>query len=186
MKRCLPIVIILLSIVVGLISFPEKKAYACSCAGSSVKEKLERSGAIFVGTVVKRGGTKKSQHGKLRQYTFAVQQAWKGVSGPRISIYSYDGSSSSCGFEFDKGQSYLVYSYEDKDRTLQTNLCSGNVPLAQADQDIQQLGAGTTYTPGEADNGDRKLSPFLLLGGGALLILAAATIVWKWRLANRR
>lgn len=188
MKRILTAMIIILIIATGVVSFPGKKVFACSCVGGDAKEKLERSVAVFVGKVIDKGGTKKFQHGQLREYTFDVDRAWKGVNSSQMTIYSYDGSEASCGFEFEKGQSYLVYSYQDKDNTLQTNLCSGNILVSKATGDIEQLGSGTKISKDDdkEQNHDRKfLFNNFLLGGVILIVGLAFLIIWKYKKRNR-
>jgi Tissue inhibitor of metalloproteinase. len=182
MKRVVSVVLLAVLVLTGLMAFPEREASACSCAASGPKEKLESYAAVFVGEVVDKGGTKRSQFGKLRKYTFEVKEAWKGVEKSPFSIYAYDGGEESCGYQFQVGQSYLVYSYQDKDGTLQTNLCSGNVLIDQADDDMKQLGMGTTIEANEgigSKTKDRNLS--LYYGLGAILLLVGAAYVWYWR-----
>lgn len=152
MKKVLAILLTLSITIVGLMIFPESKAYACSCASADAKGKLERSNVVFLGKVIDKGGTTKFDHGRLRKYSFEVDQAWKGTSEKRIIIYSYDGPGASCGFEFEKEQVYLVYSYKGDNNLLQTNLCSGNLVLSQATDDLQQLGNGTKINDSGEDN----------------------------------
>lgn len=98
-KKIILITIIVLFVVVGLTTLTDKRAFACSCVGGSVKEKLERYSVVFAGKVIKKGSTKKSQFGELREYTFDVHTSWKGVNSNIIKIYSYDGEEDSCGFQ---------------------------------------------------------------------------------------
>jgi hypothetical protein len=186
MKRIFSITILILIVVTGLVTFPEKKVFACSCVGGDAKERLERSTAVFVGKVIDRSGIKSFQHGQLRKYTFDVDTAWKGVNDNRMTIYSYDGSEASCGFQFDKGQSYLVYSYKDKDNSMQTNLCSGNVLSSQAGEELKQLGTGTMINKneGEETNNDRNSSFSFKLFSTVILIIVI-TILFIWRINKR-
>jgi hypothetical protein len=174
MKRIVLLFVIFSTVVAGLTSFPQNRAYACSCAAGNAKEKLDRSTAVFVGKVIAIGGTQKFQHGRLRKYTFEVEEAWKGVSTNPFTIYSYDGESASCGYRFIRNQTYLVYSYQGNNNLLQTNLCSGNLIMSQADGELQQLGSGITIEKGpEKVFGidTRKPSYYYFLFGGVIFIV---------------
>lgn len=200
-KRITLITIILL---LGLLTLPEDRTYACSCVGGSTEEKLDRSTAVFAGKVIEKGGTKKSQFGGLREYTFDVHMAWKGVQSNIIKIFSYDGKEASCGFEFNEGESYLVYSYLDKDNLLQTNLCSGNSPISQAENEIKQLGTGTKFSEefkietdtNQDSNQDTNKDtnketskgsiyfPVLAFGLGIIIIISIL-IYWRFKKGNK-
>lgn len=168
--------------------------------GGSAEEKLERSTAVFAGKVIEKGGTKKSQFGGLREYTFDVHMAWKGVQSNIIKIFSYDGIVASCGFEFNEGESYLVFSYLDKDNLLQTNLCSGNSPISQAENEIKQLGTGTKFseeakietdtnqdsnqdTNKETSKGSIYFS--VLAFGLGIIIFISIIVYWRFKKRNK-
>lgn len=185
MKRVGFITLLLTIVITGLFSWPHGKASACSCAGGDAQERLERASAVFVGKVIEKGGRKAFEFGQLREYTFQVDQAWKGVDAGRMTIYSYDGPEASCGYAFEKGQTYLVYSYENKDKSLQTNLCSGNIPISQAGDELRQLGAGVAVDPDSgAEPGGESRSFFassyvLGFGAAALIVILAAIVIWR-------
>ncbi|WP_027084415.1 hypothetical protein [Cohnella panacarvi] len=187
MKKVLSILLSFSIIIVGLMLFPESKAYACSCAGADAKGKLERSHVVFLGKVTDKGGTKKFDHGRLRKYSFEVDQAWKGTNEKHITIYSYDGPGASCGFEFEKNQVYLVYSYKGDNNLFQTNLCSGNLNLSQASDDLQQLGDGTIITESEDDNlnnGIRNQSVNPVVTGTILVMAIIFITIYKVKKRN--
>lgn len=179
MRRFITVTILLFIVITVSVSFPGKKVFACSCVSGDAKEKLERSTAVFVGKVIDKGRTKKSNNGPIRKYTFAVDKTWKGVKDRHITIYSYDGDSASCGFEFDRGQTYLVFSYQDKDNSLQTNLCSGNIPIAQAGEELKQLGTGKIIRTNEMvddESHQDRISINILLSSGIILIIVISTL----------
>lgn len=127
-----------------LLIYPAGKAFACSCAVRTAVEKLTSYDVVFSGEVIDIGKTRKGEVGlPIREYTFSVKQAWKGVADNRIKIYSYDGSEASCAYTFDKKESYLVYSYKGENGLLQTNLCSGNLKDAAAKDEYALLGNAT-------------------------------------------
>jgi hypothetical protein len=186
LKRIILVMLSILFVVTGLISFPGTRAYACSCVGGGAKEKLERSTVVFEGKVIKKGNTRQSQFGELREYTFDVGRAWKGVQSRNMTIYSYDGSEASCGFQFDKGQSYLVYSYLDKDNSLQTNFCSGNIPISQAGDEINQLGLGTTYNKNaDIETNSNQGSSYIVVVSVGIILMIIITILSIWRIKKR-
>jgi hypothetical protein len=185
MKRWFSVFIVLGVLFMGL-NTNVQVTYACSCVGGDALVKLNRSNAVFTGKVIEVGGTSKFDFGRLREYTFQVDQAWKGVTTNTVTIYSYDGSSASCGFSFTKGETYLVYTNEAQDGRLQTNLCNGNVMLSQAGEDLNLLGPATIRGEGLTD------SPQAAKGGGpamllwyGLIVAAIILLVWGWRIGKR-
>ncbi|MBW5444482.1 hypothetical protein GE107_00190 [Cohnella sp. CFH 77786] len=125
--------------------------------------------------------------GRVRKYLFEVETAWKGVNSRKMTVYSYAGPSASCGFEFSKNRSYLVYAYQAREM-LQTNLCSGNVPVDQADRDIRLLGAGIKFADGNGLNPgtllETRTPPAVWWGAGSFLLIAVSG--WIWRRKKRR
>lgn len=107
-------------------------AYACSCAGgsSSSEEALRRSDAVFSGEVVKLGelppvppGTTTMTMPYLDPVTFDVKGSWKGVTGESVVVHG-QGPSASCGLDFERGETYLVFAGRaGGDGALQTDYC---------------------------------------------------------------
>jgi hypothetical protein len=167
---------------------PQGKAYACSCAGGDALVKLDRSSIVFLGEVIEVGrGTKKGEHARLREYKFELKQSWKGNNNQYVSVFSYDGDSSSCGFEFDKNTTYLVYAGQGKDGTLQTSLCNGNLKQSDAGNDIALLGQSNqiAVSPANHEDGDQGLSSRLLLYGGLILLVVAGLAAWAYMKKRR-
>jgi len=182
--------LILLLVTSGLALFPGEKVYACSCVESDVQKRLETYTTVFTGEVVKKGESQQSKHdGLLREYTFDVDTAWKGVHAKKMKILASDGGSESCGVEFEKNQSYLIFAYQyEVDQKLHTNLCSRNVPIEQAGDDLKLLGAGKVVSKedfGETNDGGGQSGPFYLILYGAVIVLAALAIVWIWKRKKR-
>jgi hypothetical protein len=137
LKRIIVVIISVLIMITGLTASPDNRAYACSCMGGSANASLEGSTLVFEGKVIKVGD-RKPEFGGLREYTFKVYRSWKGDQSKNITVYSYDGGEASCGFHFDKNKTYLVFAMNNA-----TNLCSGNLLISQAEDQLTQLGAGT-------------------------------------------
>ncbi|WP_366348515.1 hypothetical protein [Paenibacillus amylolyticus] len=189
-RRLVMFMSILLWVTSGLALFPGEKVYACSCVESNVQERLKSYATVFTGEVVKKGESQQSKHdGLLREYTFDVDTAWKGVYAKKMKIIGSDGGSDSCGVEFEKNQSYLIFAYQyEVDHKLHTNLCSRNVPIEQAGDDLKLLGAGNVISKedfGETNDGGGRSGPFYLILYGAVILLAALAVVWIWKRKKR-
>lgn len=179
--------LVLLLVTSGLALFPGEKVYACSCAGSDAQERLKTYTTVFTGEVVRKGGSQIYRYNGVREYTFDVDSAWKGVSAKKIKIMGSDGGSASCGVEFEKNQSYLIFaSLDERDNRLHTNLCSGNVPIEQAGDDLKLLGAGKVVNKEDfGETNDGQNGPLYLILSGAVVLLVGSAVVWVWRRKKR-
>lgn len=74
------------------------------------------------------------------QVTFRVYTVWKGPRSDTLTITTAR-SSVSCGYEFEIGHEYLVYTHGERD-DLKASLCSRTKPLAIAGGDLAALGKG--------------------------------------------
>lgn len=106
-------------------------AHACSCAGfSSTEEAFRTSDAVFFGEAVEVGKLPSRPAGGttfampyLAPVTFEVQGSWKGVSGASAVVRG-QGPEASCGINFERGETYLVFAYRaGSEGPLQTDLC---------------------------------------------------------------
>ena len=123
---------------VGALCALPSLAVACSCkAPPAPKIALEKAAAVFIGRVtsVEKTGDYSNK------FQFAVSKKWKGVEGNSTSIVS-SSTSAACGIVFDTNRDYLVYAYktEGNDQLL-TNLCTRTKRVADADDDLTELGA---------------------------------------------
>ncbi|MEO2211322.1 hypothetical protein ABGV40_10815 [Paenibacillus amylolyticus] len=188
-RRLVMCMLILLLVTSGLALFPGERVYACSCVESDVQKRLETYTTVFTGKVVKKGGSQLYRYNGVREYTFDVDSAWKGVSAKKMKIVGKDGGSDSCGIQFEKNQSYLIFaSLDERDNRLHTNLCSRNVPVEQAGDDLKLLGAGKVVSKedfGETNDGGGQSGPFYLILYSAVILLAALAVVWVWRRKKR-
>jgi hypothetical protein len=143
--------IVLVSMLLNLFTVPEE-AYACSCAYQpDPKKALEAAHIVFAGKVLdvkedvwvdpKEG----SVYGWRKAVRFEVNQVWKGVDQKEFIVLTNAGGESACGFDFEIGKSYLVYSYKnnraDKDE-WETGTCSRTNLLSAAKPDLEQIGQG--------------------------------------------
>jgi len=111
---------------------------ACTCAyPEDAIEALEKSDAVFTGKVK---GIKKSMinGNAYNAVLIDVYDAWKGVDTTQFIVYTYW---SSCQFEFQQGEEYLIYSYKYEDNYIVLN-CGRSTTLDSAEADLKQLGQG--------------------------------------------
>ena len=168
-------------------------AHACSCgapAGASpqdlVRQGLRSSDAVFAGEVtgIDRPRLMTSSSDPM-SVTFRVAEAWKGAEGETVDVKTAV-SDVSCGYPFDKGDSYLVFAskgttYGDGD--LEVALCGSTKPLSEADTALAALGPGEAPTGSSASadqlpdtsgglpgfSGLALISALLAVGTGALV-----------------
>lgn len=133
-----------------------ERAYACSCAGtSSSEEALQSSDAVFSGKVLEVGKLPPEPPGSttmpmpfLNPVTFDVGEAWKGVSGSSVIVHG-EGPEPSCGIDFDRGETYLVFAHhtrEARDSPLQTDFC-GATEQVDAEVARQMIGPPPATLP---------------------------------------
>ena len=109
---------------------------ACKCVPPPPpKQALEKAAAVFVGTVVAENKEKKPGG---RELELEVSGVWKGALPKRITVYTAT-DSAACGFPFQLGETYVVYTYLDGDRHL-TNLCTRTALKTNATEDLKALG----------------------------------------------
>lgn len=79
--------------------------------------------------------------------TFQVGSRWKGELGEKVTVTTAS-SGASCGFEFTKGERYIVYAGgeetagEGGTTKLTASLCSRTALFSGAEEDLNELGAG--------------------------------------------
>jgi hypothetical protein len=153
---------------------PACPAYACSCIPPAPpKESLADAAAVFSGEVTEvvlpGGGVVNTA--EMIEVNFKVDQVWKGEIA-ELTTVTTAGSSASCGFEFQSGQSYIVYAYL-VDGQLNASLCSRTAALENAGEDLEALGEGAAPTPAVSQPepyplpGDPTATPIPAPGAGA-------------------
>lgn len=125
-------------------SFPSITS-ACSCADlPSVEEEFERSKTVFSGKVVDI-----KERLSLKGYTsksvlFEVTNTWKGVEQSQIIITTGQ-DDGDCGYNFIKGEEYLVYANESimyGAKSLVSTMCNRTDVLSSSQGDLEVLGEG--------------------------------------------
>lgn len=131
------------------------RALACSCIGPAPPcQALGGSAAVFVGTVIEVRERQAKQGGNdeidwtPRLFKFTVVQPFSGVAGTEVEVATGQGGGD-CGYEFKKGETYLVYAYGGRDgKTLATGICTRTRPVAEATEDLEFLRGLAGRPPG--------------------------------------
>jgi hypothetical protein len=123
------------------------KTYACSCSFQTDPIlALEEAKAVFSGKVLEIklqvidvDGILESKNAVL----FDVEQTWKGISQTQVLVNTNFGESS-CGNEFNVGQTYLVFAsnYDNNKNTLHTSTCSLTKGFLNANFELNKIGQG--------------------------------------------
>lgn len=121
-------------------------AYACSCVPPPPpNQALEQAASVFSGTVVRIDTVELM----LDNFTFEhhavtvnINQSWKGLNSHTVTIYTAT-NSAACGYYFEPGQEYLIYTYAWTDVGVEsTGICSRTRRLIDAVDDFNALGSG--------------------------------------------
>jgi hypothetical protein len=143
--------IVLIGWLAGLLWISPKRVFACSCimeAGlteaETILKAIEDATAVFAGEVT----AIQSDSTDNIQVQFAVSKVWKGEIYSQTTVLT-GSSGSSCRYDFDAGEEYLVYTYT-YERVLHTGLCYRNALLRDTTLDRALLGEGAEPLPGTA------------------------------------
>lgn len=117
--------------------------FACSClAPSSPAEELDKAAAVFSGKVIEVKKHKQTDDFFTTvEALIEVDKQWKGIDKSRVSVFTAS-NSAACGYNFQKGQSYLIYAGGDPKERLTTSICSRTRNLKDAGEDLKELGEG--------------------------------------------
>ena len=120
------------------------QSLACSCVRpGSPSEELAQSSSVFVGRVVSvrefndPNATHDYSSTDPTTVEFEVDTIWKGPYNETIYLTTAR-SEASCGFTFDEGEEYIVYSRDGST----VSLCSRTALLENAAADLNELGQG--------------------------------------------
>jgi hypothetical protein len=126
-------------------SFPSI-GFACSCAEiPSVEQELDSSKDVFKGKVIDIKEVRDIRGYISKSVLFQVNQVWKGQKQSQVVVATGTGSGD-CGFNFVKGQEYIVYANESDmygKKQLTTIVCDRTNRLSDAQEDLKKLGQGT-------------------------------------------
>jgi hypothetical protein len=113
-------------------------ARACSCIGGiPICETFWKTPVVFAGEVIDISPAPDPAAFADRRVRFTVERVWRGAASDTIDVMT-SGSSASCGYGFQPGERYLVFTY-DRGGTLWTGLCSATKRLVNAKEDLEYL-----------------------------------------------
>lgn len=134
-----------LAVVMAALAWGNQAVEACRCRPPPPpKQSLTQAGAVFAGKVV---DIKYDDATRQKTVTMEVSSVWKGEVGKKIVVKTAI-SSAACGYNFQKGKSYMVYCLkrnkkgDEKQATVSTNICTRTRPMSQAGDDVKALGDG--------------------------------------------
>lgn len=158
--------------------------YACSCVfPDSAAAAAASSAAVFSGkvTAIKK---EKLDGETYNAVLIEVDTAWKGMPYSQAIVYT---PWSSCQFDFEIGQSYLLYTYE-KQGTLHVISCSRSGLLQHVSADVNELVAGEAPSQVLNLSGEfsmwRTLQPLAVTG--AVVMIGAVLLVIIYRRSSAR
>ncbi|HEY9801759.1 MAG TPA: hypothetical protein V6D25_15485 [Leptolyngbyaceae cyanobacterium] len=126
------VLVLAVTLLITIVATTNKPAYACRCASfPSPQEALNNATAVFAGRVISVNTSGSA--------TFSVSQIWKGEVLQNLVVTTPSGTS--CGFNFQLGQDYLVYASGEKNN-LTTALCDRTKELSSAELELPLLGRG--------------------------------------------
>lgn len=149
MTRLLLLVPILLSLVTptspgGLPPAAEAEAM-CTCLSPKrpACEVWWQTSAVFSGRVTRIETVREEVDGQIRVkrlVTMRVQERWRGLAGERDVVVATGAGGGDCGFQFEQGQTYLVYANQSSETgRYETGICSRTARLEEAAVDIAYL-----------------------------------------------
>ena len=83
--------------------------YSCSCEEYTQRKAFREASAVFIGQAVEYLDNPEVEKDGRLIVKLKVEKSWKGAKTQEVIISSTFGSA--CGFTFEKGKRYLVYSY---------------------------------------------------------------------------
>ncbi len=107
---------------------------ACSCVSATPAEHFANATTVFMGTVKNISGD--GRNGQKRLVDFAVTEARKGILDKTVTVATGAGGGD-CGFDFQEGQEYVVYAYDDGGK-LGTGICSGTALVNDASDNVDE------------------------------------------------
>jgi hypothetical protein len=116
-------------------------AVACSCMRQEREQAFEEAVSVFEGRVT---AIDAPADGPV-VVTFDVVRTWKGAESETFTLRTQT-NSAACGYAFQSGTSYIVYTYQGDGDGEWTGLCSRTSPAddPNAAADIDAMGAGVT------------------------------------------
>jgi len=123
------------TLLLAFLILPDEAA-ACRCLPPPPPaEAVAKADAVFLGTVLAFEEIAERGH-RLAQ--IEVIKIWKGKPNEADSITTAL-SEASCGYDFEAGETYLIYAHKDEGGELYTHLCTNTRPESRAQNDLNYL-----------------------------------------------
>jgi hypothetical protein len=106
--------------------------FACRCTEPTPGQAYRAAASVAYGKVV---SVRKEKDGAEVLYVFEVTQSWKRRVEPQITIRS----GTTCSFEADVGETYVIFLKQYKPDIYETAICMGNRPEAKARELLNYL-----------------------------------------------
>jgi len=134
----------LLSLLLASSVFPR----SCECYTQKHRTDFRRAKAVFVGQVIDIDGKRKTperlSEGATHSAKFKVERAWKGAWKSEVAVFARR-YFLTCGggFDFQPGERYLVYVFDDHNELVAYTECSRTRPYSRSsfetDKELKQL-----------------------------------------------
>lgn len=139
MRQIVKIIAVFLffNIAIALVTSPLQVS-ACSCdIPADAIEGMAHSDAVFTGEVkhIKRANINGDTYDAVLIH---VDEIWKGINESQVIVYT---GWTSCQFEFEEGEQYLLYAYKNEDK-LYVISCGRSTVMSNGAEDIKLLGPG--------------------------------------------
>lgn len=124
-------------------------AYACTCATRPISEYIESSSSTFTGKVESIQPSPTGGYYVGFTDVFRVWGVWVNdqPSDGKATVWTRSLGAGDCGYPFEEGQEYLVYTERHEiSNLLEVDLCNGTKSIGDAEEDLQVLGTGTNPT----------------------------------------
>lgn len=152
------------ALVLLLTGFSPALAVACSCSSAPPGQcaGLQAGDTVFLGTVTDAqvmpassvpadvAATSPAAPGEtpaplasaapIVRYHFRVEEKFAGTGDTEVDVFS-GGDDGDCGYKFQKGERYVVYTQQEAEGRLFSTICNGTRPVADAAALIPQLRA---------------------------------------------
>jgi uncharacterized protein (TIGR03382 family) len=133
---------------------PAQSADACSCMQQEREAAFDQASSVFEGQVQSVDPVDEMRV----RVRMTVVQTWKGADVEEIEVTT-SSNSAACGYNFEVGQSYLVYADALDDGSQGVSLCSRTARVEDAAEDIHAMGQGTTPVDPEQGLGAGEPAP---------------------------
>ncbi|WP_088044277.1 hypothetical protein [Bacillus sp. EAC] len=150
MKKLGILLVLILLTSASTLFLKPRATFACSCVKEqTVQKEFSQSKAVFSGKVIDIKTTKFSNP-NYKKVLFEVSKTWKGITSSQVIIQT-GLSGGDCGFNFNKGEIYIVYArnstmYGENYKSLTTTICDRTKELSLSHEDLTILGEGKKPT----------------------------------------